>query len=180
MNANARVDGLLLAAGAGRRMGKPKALLPGAISRSVFALREGGCHTITVVLGAAYDQARPLVPAGTRVVYATDWATGMAASLRAGLATLTGDAALLHLIDLPDVGAPVVRRLTALASPTALARASYHGEPGHPVLLGRDHWPAVIAEVTGDRGARDYLTRHCVVEVACEDLATGIDVDSPD
>ena len=59
-----------------------------------------------------------------------------------------------------------------------LARAAYDGVPGHPVLLGRDHWAGVNAAATGDRGARDYLATADVVLVECGDLASGRDVDS--
>ena len=57
-------------------------------------------------------------------------------------------------------------------------RATYDGRPGHPVLLGRDHWAPLIAGVQGDRGAADYLAAHTVLSVSCEDLATGHDVDA--
>ena len=93
---------------------------------------------------------------------AADWAEGMSASLRAGLAALdrVADAALVTLVDLPDVSADVVRRVVAAATgPDVLARAAYDGKPGHPVLIGRDHWAGVIATATGDQGARDYLSR---------------------
>lgn len=173
------VAGLLLAAGAGTRMGVPKALLPGALHRAVTVLFEGGCDTVTVVLGAAYGQARPLVPDTAAVVRAQDWATGMGASLRAGLASVTGDAALVHLIDLPDVGAPVVRRLLSLGDRSVLARATYAGLPGHPVIIGRDHWAGVVSSAVGDRGAREYLAAHDVIGVPCDDLATGRDTDRP-
>ena len=76
-----------------------------------------------------------------------------AASLRAGLGALAGraDAAVVTLVDLPDVRADVVRRVsTAAPARATLARATYEGRPGHPVLLGRDHW----AGVTGDRDRR--------------------------
>lgn len=180
------VHGLLLAAGAGRRMGTPKALVPGWLAASVAVLRDGGCDAVTVVLGAAADEARALVPDGVGIVVAADWGEGMGASLRAGLAALgpaspdAADAALLHLVDLPDVSAEVVRRVRAAASGGAgvLARAAYGGVPGHPVLLGRDHWPGVIASARGDQGARTYLKGRDVTQVECGDLATGVDQDT--
>lgn len=175
--------GLLLAAGAGRRMGTPKALVPGWLPSSVAVLSEGGCEAVTVVLGAAADEARALVPAGVGVVEATDWAEGMGASLRAGLAALDAtpaDAVLLHLVDLPDVTAEVVRRVLATqVGPGALARAAYQGVPGHPVLLGRDHWRGVRETAAGDRGARIYLQQREVRLVECGDLASGRDQDTP-
>lgn len=186
--ARSRARGLLLAAGSGTRYGSPKALAHGGawLRGAVAALADGGCSGVTVVLGAAAAQARPLVPAGADVVVAADHATGMGASLRAGLAALAGtDAthALLHLVDTPDVGADVVARVLARAQELGanVARAGYAGVAGHPVLLAREHWAAVASSATGDRGARAFLRgRPGVVLVECGDLATGRDVDTPE
>jgi CTP:molybdopterin cytidylyltransferase MocA len=176
--------GLLLAAGAGRRHGGPKALVPGWLEHATTVLRDGGCTEVLVVLGAAADEARALVPPGVAVTVAADWDEGMAASLRAGLTDLaSSDAtgALVHLVDLPDVGPDVVRRIVEAGgdAATALVRATFRGSPGHPVLIGRSHWGQVIATATGDHGAREHLraTAHEVVE--CGDLATGRDIDEP-
>lgn len=186
------VRGLLLAAGAGRRMGGPKALLrePSGetfAERGVRVLREGGCGSVTVVVGAAAAEVSGLVVGpGVDVVEAEGWETGMGASFRAGLAALEPDTAVdavvVSLVDLPDVGPAVVRRLlsTVPPSPTALARTSYDGQPGHPVLIGRDHWAGVAASAEGDRGAREYFRTHDHVSVECGDLATGHDTDTPD
>lgn len=180
--------GLLLAAGAGSRMGTPKALVREAdgtswLQRSVAVLRAGGCADVSVVLGAEATRVRSLVPDGVDVVVAAAWADGMSASLTAGLASLEmsgHDAALVTLVDLPDVTAAVVRRLlTAASGSAALARATYAGRPGHPVLIGRDHWAGVISSVAGDEGAKAYLQAHDVDAVECGDLATGRDQDTP-
>jgi nicotine blue oxidoreductase len=178
------VVGLLLAAGAGRRFGGPKALArdddgTSWLLRAVQALRP--CSEVVVVLGAEAERAAALLPMSVSRIRADDWTEGMGASLRAGLEALapTGhDAAVVSLVDLPDVDAAVVARLVAASRGRAdLARAAYDGVPGHPVLLGRDHWTGVVASATGDRGARDYLAAHDVDLVECGDLATGADVD---
>jgi molybdenum cofactor cytidylyltransferase/nicotine blue oxidoreductase len=182
-------QGLLLAAGAGTRMGKPKALMRDAddtswLRRAVAVLQDGGCAAATVVLGAAADEATPLLE-GTdvAVVVAEDWSEGMGASLRAGLRAIAGSdavAAVVMLVDLPDVTAEVVRHVAArVTRADQLARATYAGRPGHPVVIGRDHWAAAADSVSGDQGAREYLVSHGVVDVDCDHLATGRDRDSP-
>lgn len=180
------VVGVVLAAGAGRRAGGPKALrrdddgVPW-LERAVGRLEEVGCETILVVLGAAADQARALVPDGASVVVARDWADGVSASLRAALAAAQGDAALVTLVDLPDEPAAVGTRLldAAPVHPQVLARALYRGRPGHPVLIGSAHWAAIGASVHGDSGARDYLSATGALEVECGDLWSGRDHDGP-
>ncbi len=178
------VDGLLLAAGAGSRMGLPKALVPGWLVGSVRALADGGCTQVTVVLGAGAEEALPLLEGtGATAVVAADWADGMSASLRAGLTAAEGtdsDAAVITLVDTPDVGADVVRRLLdPLPGPSTLRRATYDGRIGHPVVIGRDHWAAITAGAAGDTGARSYLADRDAELVECGDLATGRDVDAP-
>lgn len=180
------------------------------------------------------DPAQPSDPSGPgrhvagpppwlTVVEASDWDEGMGASLRAGLrATEETDAhaALITLVDLPDVRTPVYRRMMAAEAsavklsttgrdartPTTgwtpaateapaelearrvtvagvgvrvLARAAYRGSPGHPVLIGREHWSAVAAVARGDEGARRLFatTPHDLIE--CGDLASGADADVP-
>ncbi len=184
-----RVAGLLLAAGAGRRFGGPKALveLKGEplVRRALQTLTAAGCTPIRVVVGAAAAEVRALLPDPSSAVFAEDWQTGMGASLRAGLAALaeTPDApvaALVHLVDLPWVGPEILTRVAAEATPEAVARASYNGVPGHPVLLGRDWWPEIAATAQGDRGARDWLaTRTDLRLIECADLGSGRDVDRP-
>lgn len=171
--------GLLLAAGAGRRMGMPKALVDDWLRRSVGVLVDGGCERVLVVLGAAADEARPLLEGlDVDVVVADDWIEGMGASLRAGLSAVgDADAVLVHLVDLPDVGRDVVARV--LASGATLARAAYGGRRGHPVLIGPAHLGPLVATVGGDTGAHTYLDAHDVVLVECGDLATGRDRDQP-
>jgi CTP:molybdopterin cytidylyltransferase MocA len=177
-------------------MGTPKALLHDAdgtswLLRSLAALRAGGCDRVVVVLGASADRARTLLEGAAvgedvDVVVAEDWDEGMGASLRAGLTALRdtdATAALVSLVDLPDVDARVVARLLGSGSSgSTLRRAAYAGTPGHPVLIGRDHWAGVVGSATGDQGARGYLGRPQVESeielVECGDLATGADVDA--
>lgn len=169
-------------------MGTPKGLLRDPdgtpwVARVTGTLADGGCTDVLVVVGAQAARVGALVPPFARTVEAPDWAEGMGASLRTGLQALEGDAAdavLVALVDTPGVGVAVVERLVRAASPTVLARAGFGGVPGHPVLLGREHWTGVAASARGDQGARAYLRDRPVVLVECGDVGSGEDVDRPE
>jgi CTP:molybdopterin cytidylyltransferase MocA len=145
------------------------------------ALSAGGCEDLVVVLGAMAESALHLVPADSRVVVARSWESGQSASLRAGLAACAGSAAsavIVTLVDLPDLSAEAVRRVGAGAGSGDLRRAAYGGQPGHPVLIGSDHWPALLRSLRGDAGASAYLRMHSAAEIDCTDLGGGDDVDA--
>jgi CTP:molybdopterin cytidylyltransferase MocA len=192
------VAGVLLAAGAGSRFGRPKALveLDGQTlaERGVALLREGGADPVLVVTGAA-----PIQLTGTHAVYNDEWRTGMGSSLRAALraldpspgdesgpasGALPGDvgAVVVALADQPLVGAQAVARLmAAYRAGASVAVAAYDGKPRNPVLVARKHWPEVIASATGDTGARAFLRARpdLVTLVECGDTGSPDDIDTP-
>nr|WP_237398021.1 NTP transferase domain-containing protein [Rathayibacter rathayi] len=182
---------MVLAAGAGRRAGGPKALRRDAedvpwVERAVRRLDAAGCGRVLVVLGAEAERARVLVPATATVLVAAAWETGLSASLGAGLVAAEGvaaegGAALITLVDLPDEPPSVGARLLEQAPPEpgVLARAVFDGRPGHPVLVGSDYWRALIARVRGDSGARDLLLEEGARGIECGDLWSGLDRDGP-
>jgi len=105
----------------------------------------------------------------------------MGSSLRRGIEALQGETAVAVMtVDLPGVTTEAIRRVLERATPEVLAAATYEGKRGHPVLIGRRHWDGVRELAQGDQGARAYLRRHDVVEIACEDVADGQDVDRPE
>ena len=173
-----RTAGLVLAAGEGRRFGGPKApyVLAGErlVDRAVRLLREGGAEPVVVVLGAWVGE----VP-DADVVVNPDWSQGMGSSLRVGLARMPAyddvDRVVVTLVDLVGLTSAAVRRVAD--ADADLAAATYDGERGHPVLLGRAHWAGAAAAAIGDRGARVYLDGHHATAVEVGDLATGADLD---
>ena len=174
------VAGLVLAAGSGTRYGEPKApvVIEGErlVDRAVRNLHEGGCDPVLVVLGAWVGSVD-----GADIVLNDAWPEGMGSSLRAGLAALGEDpqvdAAIVTLVDLPGLTPEAVRRL--VACPDSLAVATYDGERGHPVRIGRQHWGRAIEVAKGDEGARRLLRENAVALVEVGDVASGYDLDVP-
>ncbi|HEY2443354.1 MAG TPA: nucleotidyltransferase family protein [Streptosporangiaceae bacterium] len=178
------VAGVLLAAGAGTRLGRPKALVELAgqslTSRGVALLRDGGTAPIVVVTGAVIAE-----PLGALIVHNQHWRSGMGSSLAAGLTALpdSATAAVIALVDQPLVGAEAIRRLIAAYHDGAsVAVAGYGGEPRNPVLIARPHWPEVISSAVGDVGAREFLRARpeLVTLVECGDTGRPDDVDTPE
>ncbi|HEU5419978.1 MAG TPA: nucleotidyltransferase family protein [Streptosporangiaceae bacterium] len=178
----ADVAGILLAAGEGSRLGRPKALVDVAgqplAARGVELLRAGGAAPVIVVTGAADVDL-----AGVITVHNPRWRTGMGSSLAAGLATVPDSctAAVIALVDQPLVGAESVSRLIAAHRGGAgVVVAAYSGQPRNPVLLGRQHWAEVTELAVGDAGARRFLRAHpdLVTLVECGDTGRPDDIDT--
>nr|WP_051055750.1 nucleotidyltransferase family protein [Kitasatospora sp. SID7827] len=117
-----------------------------------------------------------------RLVDNPGWRSGMASSLRAGLAALPPDATavLVLLVDTPGVTAEAVRRLLAThTGRTDLASCAYGGRRAHPVLIGAAHFPFLLATAAGDAGARALLASRPVALVDCTGVAVPDDLDTP-
>jgi nicotine blue oxidoreductase len=180
------VAGVVLAAGEGRRFGRPKALVElhgeTLLDRAVRVLVEGGCDGgVVAVVGAALPGPLGF---GAAAVVNPDWRAGMGSSLRLGLAELAkgaAAAAVLFVVDTPGIGPEVVRRLiSAYEQGATVTVATYDGKPRNPALIPREHWPEVSSLAEGDVGARVFLAAHpeLVTPVECGDAADPADVDT--
>lgn len=183
MRGAAHPAGLLLAAGAGSRLGRPKALLEidgeRLVDRGVRTLRLAGCGPVIVVIGAA-----PVEVVGAVVVPNPGWRSGMGSSLRTGLAALPPEspAVVITLVDQPNVTPEAVGRLVAAHGAGAqVAVATYGGKPRNPVLIVREHFADVARQAVGDVGARAFLRAHpeLVTLIPCDDVAAPDDIDTP-
>lgn len=191
-----RVAGLVLAAGGGSRFGRPKAeVVVGGhrlVDLAIESCVRAGLSPVVVVLGAAWLTPMPLadgVDGDTAEIWLvdnTDWATGMASSLRAGLAALEADlgigAVVVTLVDTLSVGQEHLRRVgSALRDGATAAAATYEGKARTPVGLTREVWADVARTVAGDEGARGWLRAHplLVTDVECADLGSWTDLDTP-
>lgn len=184
------VAGIVLAAGAGRRYGGPKALArfqgQTLLARAITTIRNGGCAPVIVVLGAAAEEVIAASDLGdVTLVVNQEWESGLSSSLRSGLAaagTSPAAAALVALVDQPLVTpASVARLVSAFESGATAAVATYDGQLRNPALFARSVWPAVAASAVGDSGARAWLQAHstAVTRVECGDIAAADDIDTP-
>jgi CTP:molybdopterin cytidylyltransferase MocA len=179
------IGGIVLAAGEASRFGSAKqlALLDGQpmLEHSLRAITAAPVGRVVLVLGAGAEEVAAGIDLhGAEPLVCPRWQEGQAASLACGLAELSDcDAVVVTLGDQPRISPDAIRRVIAARGPGALAvRATYGGDPGHPVLLERRLF-ARMRNVTGDHGARNLLMSVAVREIACDDLGGGEDVDTP-
>jgi molybdenum cofactor cytidylyltransferase len=179
------IGGLVLAAGEASRFGSAKQLAPldgrPLLEHAVRAITAVPVGRVIVVLGAGAEEVIAGVDLhGAEPHVCARWQEGQAASLACGLAELPGcEAVVVILGDQPRISPDAIRRVIAARGDGALAvRATYGGDPGHPVLLERELF-ARLRDVTGDHGARNLVMSVPVREVACDDLGGGEDVDTP-
>ncbi|MCX7150319.1 MAG: molybdopterin-binding/glycosyltransferase family 2 protein [Rhodocyclales bacterium] len=188
--AGRKVAALVLAAGSSRRMGGANKLLQpvGGIAmlrRVVNAALASHCSSVRVVTGAGADAAQACLDGlDVQFVNNPEHATGMASSLRCGLAALPADAdaVVVLLADMPWIDGGHIDRLLAAFDPQQprIIAPVRDGRRGNPILWPRKLF-AEMAAVSGDVGAREVLQRHAsqIDSVAFDDDAIFADLDTP-
>lgn len=178
---------VVLAAGAGRRMGTNKLSEPlsgrPVIRHVVEALAAAGLPPPVVVLGHAPEAVRgALEGLDVAFVEAPDHADGMGRSLAAGIAALPMEsvAALVCLGDMPFIAPELLREIVSHAHAQAIVAPVHAGQRGHPVLWGSAFFPELRA-LQGDEGARRLFSVHAdaVRLVPWDDDAIHVDIDTP-
>ena len=181
------IGGLILAAGAATRFGAPKQLaeLDGMplLEHSIRTMTAAPVGRLIVVLGSSADEIGARVDFhGADAIVCSRWAEGQSASLACGLAEFAEiadcEAVVVTLGDQPRMSPDAIGRVIAARNGAAAVRATYGGNPGHPVLLERELFEP-LRNVCGDKGARNLLLSVQVLDIPCDDLGGGEDVDTP-
>ena len=176
---------LILAAGAGRRMGQPKAGVPwngGTLLDQAVRQGRAAGGSVSVVVGAGYPRARfrcRVQP--QRWVVNPHWQQGLSTSLRCGLRCVDARAAgvIIMLVDQPAIPDSFFRTLGEQARQRPrqiIAARRADGGWSVPVYWPRS-WFGVLRQLRGDQGGRQLLVGQDVVGVACPEAAW--DVDTP-
>ena len=184
-----RSSGIVLAAGSSRRMGRPKQLLEVGgrpmLEAVVAQANLSRLDELVVVLGANAEEIRTRVDFGrARVLINPHHDTGMASSLRAGLAALDGstEVAMVILGDQPDIGSGLLDRLLDLQKESGLPAAalSFAGLLHPPVVLRRELWADVMS-LEGDVGCRAVIRARpeLVASLPVAERKHPVDVDTP-
>jgi molybdenum cofactor cytidylyltransferase len=158
------VCGIVLGAGASRRLGRPKQTLPlggtTLLGWVVRAVEASSLDRVIVVVGGAAGEAAAGLGAGRATVVSNEaYASGCASSLLAGLdAAGPCDAVMLLLGDMPGVDATVVDEVRAdwdRHRPWA-AVTDYRGDPGHPFVFSAGAF-ATLRGLHGDKAVWKVL-----------------------
>jgi len=188
----AMIVGIILAAGASSRMGRPKALLPLGgetfVSCVCRTLTAAGVDDVVVVAGAELEAVTSAVHrAGlsARIIENPRRDEGQLSSLLAGLAVADRpgvEAVVVHLVDAPLVAAGTVRAVMDAFRRTRapVVRPIIHGRHGHPVLFARGVFDE-LRRADPSVGAKAVVRAHAAdaCDVPVDDAGACQDIDTP-
>lgn len=189
VSGSAKIAGVILSAGASRRMGTPKALL--RFQNETFLdrlIRLFGrvCDPVIVVVGLHGDQIRSGIARGSEVLFAVNPnpERGMLSSLQCGLALVpaAAEAAMFLPVDHPHLDPDTIQMLAQrfASERPPVTVPTYAGEHGHPVCISRSVIDELLA-LPADAKASDVIHRHVpsTVYIEVRDPAVITDVDDP-
>lgn len=182
------ISGIVLAAGPSLRARRPKLLLPFGkktlVELAIENLLEADLNELIVVIGAFKDQIETTITRyPVKVVYNPDYTSGMASSLRYGVASVSEKASgfLIALGDMPFIEPWVLRKLLeAFEKGARIVAPSYRGTRGHPVIFHKDYKGELLS-LSGDEGAKKVIEKHqeelYLVEVDVPSVVFDIDTE---
>ena len=165
------VAAIILAAGASRRMGRPKQLLPyrgeTLLSYVIQCAIASSCYPVIVILGAYAEQIEPKISSlPIKIVKNTEWSEGISSSIRCGISyiqrqCLNIDATVFLTCDQPFVSTKIIEQLIDVYRPIhkLIIASSYNQTTGIPALFTH-HFFSKLMELRGDRGAKKLINQY--------------------
>jgi len=181
------VAAVILAAGASRRMGQPKQLLPfdgqSLLRRTTAAALTAGCDPVVVALGALRNRLRDELSGLPAIVLDNpDWEQGHGTSMRCGLTAIgTADAVMFLVCDQPFLDAEHLKCLIDAwrESGLPMAASAYAGAIGVPALFDASCF-ADLRQLPPESGAKVLLLRHRERVTTVSFPGGAFDVDTPE
>jgi molybdenum cofactor cytidylyltransferase len=182
---------VIVSAGASRRMGRPKALIPYRegtfLEHLIQVTRHPRIGVTRVVLGAGADEIRRITKLDDRfVVLNPDWEQGQLSSICAGirsLASVKTDGIILCPVDHPLVTARLVGDLISefYSNNKSIVLPTYNARRGHPVIFSSALY-AELLDAPADKGARAVVWTHSsdILEVPTPEEGIVLNINNPD
>lgn len=188
-----RIGAVILAAGASRRLGRPKQLVihegRTLVERSILAATGAGAEPVVVVLGAHADEVSSVVPKVSeraRIVLNENWNDGMGTSIACGVKELLKsgrniEAVLILVCDQPALDKRVLGGVLAQsqANPGRIILCDYGDGRGPPVCFPRE-FLGELADLTGDAGAASIHRKHADLVTLVSFPGGALDIDTAD
>ncbi|MGB5403436.1 MAG: nucleotidyltransferase family protein [Robiginitalea sp.] len=186
-----KVAALVLTAGASRRMGTPKALLPWGqttvIQHLLDQIRQAGFTETLLVTGAHHDVIqKALAVEGVEISLHPSWELGMGSTISRGVQEVEErfsdiDAILILLVDQPRITHGYLRRVLEAhqSQPDVIIASDYGDFAGAPALFPRNFWEG-LKRIPPTQGARKLIASYRDKCVILDPGGAIVDIDTPE
>lgn len=184
------VIGLVMAAGTSSRFGDADKRLARlddgqTLIGATCAKAVGICQELWLVVAQAEDHALAEVSVPVKTLVAPNANKGLGGSLADAFGQLCQEApreisaALVFMADMPFIAMSTLAQIGREANAQSIARPVFNGQPGHPVLIGRNFWQA-MANLSDDDGGRSVIKAHQQFyrELSVSDAGVCLDIDT--
>lgn len=186
----ARFGAIILAAGISSRMGDFKVLLPWLDERPILLHVIEKYITlkidpIFVITGRDADRVEATVSnLSVQCLYNPDYETGeILSSVKVGLRSMPDDvsATFINPADMPRIPQSIIEQIHDAYQPERIVAPQYDGQRGHPILLDRAYWQAML-NLAPDKAPRDVIkaNRQHMTLIKTDDDGVIVDIDTPE
>jgi molybdenum cofactor cytidylyltransferase len=183
-----KVCGLILAAGASSRLGRPKQLLQKQgkilLALSIHTALAAELSAVYVVLGARQEQIKDQIShLPVKLIFNSEWEEGIGSSIRNSMIQIVDDGpydcVVILLCDQLLITAAHVKNLIAVykSSHKPIVATAYGEQTGVPALFDQSYFPMLLA-LKGDTGARKIISQHQHDVRTVQFEAAAVDIDT--